>query len=1158
MEVGRGNESRTQDVLHPLSHEAEVRAALAAAEVSTGGEWGAVRTLASRARSTLQAGRGALALSLITAALKLAPQPFRQLASLEQLASGGTGAQACLTVAKEVVLREIDKVTANLMSTALIVWHGAVTRTASSSSCPQSFLCFSHCIACTLSLLAGKGSVHQDLQACWLYNMLAFAHRCKATEGVACYLLGQTQGEAKLPEDLRGNDTSQLHFSTPSERNVVREFIYGGLQESRTAAMFNRICTGLYAEGCTKLHLAQNEMHRRASALTDILRRGFSHETLLYTVDFRRPMCMEPQDINLLCQSTMSEDILTVPREVFGPIRLACLLRGIIARAVRSPVGECKLASLSSVVALALRHQYIDIAAEIVRSCVELVDPADASLLLWGADLESTLKRDASTSVRVGTKCLVAMRRKAEERQCSRPLQMHSPNLLLHEAVQQSCSEKEVLRDLVLADEFTHLLPAGLAILRGCDSFRQRLLADKIALPLILSSLSRLIVQLVDEGDAPLARCFMPLVANLCVAAPSRSHFILTLQALAAFAKCCASNIEEWDLVASTLSPFAPPSPMGANRAYHSTKSNTVGRSFLSRRQVYDPLFPHEERQTAVPNCYCQVQITLAREGEGVRLCRFTNAKPENVLQWEKVLPIQEQLLQLVDEMKDIERQNRTHLRSAEEGATPALEEISAPSTPMSLSPPAAGGIMCATGDEARKAREGWWDRRRALNDAIGVVVQSMQSDRAFGCWRLAMCGDLPDTCRAAVHNASDALLQALNIHTQYQGDIFLLLSGLPFMGSHSLTSSKIMFNPPHLDSSNPCSSCKEMLSELAGALGRELCDYVVGKSMDIILEASRLATTQVLDAMATTLLDQQNGVAISYPRDNGEHQLNENFHVNLLDIPRTTVYLVLDNELHVLPFEGVDVLRHGCVARVPTKSFVPTFTSIADDRCCVGDSGDPVTGEGDGDVHCSTGSVYCVIDPLGVMSKTSGMLLPLCTQAGWCVKSHNAPPPASLLRDLYEMDTRLYLYAGHGRGEDLLHRGELYDRLPDPFRFPAVLLMGCSSAHMDGGATYDCYGMPYAFLHAGAPLFVGCLWHVTDGEIDRLTRRLLLLISGGSCGGCKGAVRRPVTIAEALRLARRSCKLPFLTGCATVLYGVDLPLRRNMKENGVATGAPR
>ena len=122
--------------------------------------------------------------------------------------------------------------------------------------------------------------------------------------------------------------------------------------------------------------------------------------------------------------------------------------------------------------------------------------------------------------------------------------------------------------------------------------------------------------------------------------------------------------------------------------------------------------------------------------------------------------------------------------------------------------------------------------------------------------------------------------------------------------------------------------------------------------------------------------------------------------------------------------------------------------------------------------------------------------------------------------------DKELFVYCGHGDGRALLPGPELRG-LP---RCAVSLLMGCSSGALRPHGGLAPSGTPLHYLHARCPALVANLWDVTDGEIDRLCDHLLetCTAEGGD-------------LLDALAQARGACRLRFLTGAATVCYGVPV-----------------
>ena len=162
------------------------------------------------------------------------------------------------------------------------------------------------------------------------------------------------------------------------------------------------------------------------------------------------------------------------------------------------------------------------------------------------------------------------------------------------------------------------------------------------------------------------------------------------------------------------------------------------------------------------------------------------------------------------------------------------------------------------------------------------------------------------------------------------------------------------------------------------------------------------------------------------------------------------------------------------------------------------------------------------------------------------------APSADAVLSALTDAD--VYVFAGHGAGEAIVPRAALTRARVRG----TALLMGCSSArtsrpplasfnpttsmgtgtppsppptgHAHAGTPAE--SAAAAYVAAGAPRAVGCLWDVTDRDCDRLTNELLKALAGND------GVDTDAMIA-AMVSARKVCKLPALTGAAPVVVGL-------------------
>eukprot|EP00127_Corallochytrium_limacisporum_P007135 Clim_evm8s243 gene=Clim_evmTU8s243 len=146
-----------------------------------------------------------------------------------------------------------------------------------------------------------------------------------------------------------------------------------------------------------------------------------------------------------------------------------------------------------------------------------------------------------------------------------------------------------------------------------------------------------------------------------------------------------------------------------------------------------------------------------------------------------------------------------------------------------------------------------------------------------------------------------------------------------------------------------------------------------------------------------------------------------------------------------------------------------------------------------------------------------------------------------------------VFLYCGHNAGERVISRSEIRFLTESKLCPPVVLLMGCSSVHLDAQMFIEPTAPVTDYIMGGAQAIVGNLWDVTDRDLDRFC--LNLLHEWGStvpahpteCGTSSdnGGILEdvPMSLARACMTARQACKMLHLVGAAPVLYGVPMTL---------------
>lgn len=240
---------------------------------------------------------------------------------------------------------------------------------------------------------------------------------------------------------------------------------------------------------------------------------------------------------------------------------------------------------------------------------------------------------------------------------------------------------------------------------------------------------------------------------------------------------------------------------------------------------------------------------------------------------------------------------------------------------------------------------------------------------------------------------------------------------------------------------------------------------------------------------------------------------------------------LILDENLHRFPFEGLPFLEGRTVTRIPSLDFL--VASLPKLKV----------------LNVDTRDARYVVDPESNLGKTVERIMPFIdslnevNDQSWSGVVGEFPTD-EFITDSWSKESGLFFYCGHGGGKGTLSRKKIESFVEQsdsatPIR-SAVILMGCSSGKLSSinrknirpaeKATihYEPTGISLSYIRAGAPCVVGNLWDVTDKDIDRYClsfMRKFLTEPGNSLPKC---------VAE----ARSSCKMKHIIGLAPVCYG--------------------
>ncbi|CAJ0587732.1 unnamed protein product, partial [Mesorhabditis spiculigera] len=238
-------------------------------------------------------------------------------------------------------------------------------------------------------------------------------------------------------------------------------------------------------------------------------------------------------------------------------------------------------------------------------------------------------------------------------------------------------------------------------------------------------------------------------------------------------------------------------------------------------------------------------------------------------------------------------------------------------------------------------------------------------------------------------------------------------------------------------------------------------------------------------------------------------------------DHPRYTM-LVISPELSVLPWESMPIFNDAYVGRVGSvHQFLRIFGNKAISVPC---SIDP-----------TRGAYIC--DPDNNLTETKKRMGDHMAKFGWKGTIGQVPGLDDFKQMLSGND--IYVYIGHGSGSKYFGR-----TLVRKSGCTAVsLLMGCSSvAITPEGRGLDGRSAIFDYIIGSCPCLVGCLWMVTDGEIDRYLIDLSnYMFDAKEKKGMTKKGQGLRMLMDGMAFARSRCKLRYLTGASVVSYGLPV-----------------
>lgn len=280
----------------------------------------------------------------------------------------------------------------------------------------------------------------------------------------------------------------------------------------------------------------------------------------------------------------------------------------------------------------------------------------------------------------------------------------------------------------------------------------------------------------------------------------------------------------------------------------------------------------------------------------------------------------------------------------------------------------------------------------------------------------------------------------------------------------------------------------------------------------------------------------------------------------------RYPVILILDKNLHTLPWESLPTLRSNPVSRMASiYSLRTSILSMLDS-----DASRPNVVRDGIDVS----KLFYVLNPSKDLVSSQETLQPILEKSNTLWNGITAVPPT--LKDYAGAlsNSNLFLYAGHNSGSQYLH-GESSElrKVRSIAGGCVVWMMGCSSLKFRNYKNFDSSGLGLTLLLSGAPSVVGNLWDVTTRDLDKATLSLLdwlkrdqkqiknsnssnssssdsSLESNHANLNREGKNLSSLSLNDAIILARKECKLEFINAAALISYGLPVRVNRSTCSN--------
>nr|XP_039268932.1 uncharacterized protein LOC120343948 [Styela clava] len=229
----------------------------------------------------------------------------------------------------------------------------------------------------------------------------------------------------------------------------------------------------------------------------------------------------------------------------------------------------------------------------------------------------------------------------------------------------------------------------------------------------------------------------------------------------------------------------------------------------------------------------------------------------------------------------------------------------------------------------------------------------------------------------------------------------------------------------------------------------------------------------------------------------------------------RHHVILILDKDVQLLPWEVTVQLQGESVTRLPSADLLKLQLHL------LNSAENNVAKKG-----VNLKDVSYILNPNGDLVKSEERYKDWFQgMKSWKGIVSREPRQKEWISSITEFD--LFIFCGHGSGTKYVSSTDFRNIKTRA----AALLMGCGSAKLDQPGVFEPGGIVINYLMTGSPCILGCLWKVTDKDIDMFLCKLLENWADG----------KKEMMPRCTDKARKALKMPHINGAACVIYGLPI-----------------